>query len=104
MAEKRVKASYDWSGKRHEISQQITKPSNLKIIISQQKRVAAANRGEKGVSRLFLIEKMVQDFSANHKAERLKKTHNLKQNREAAASGGKRAVSKILITIIISKL
>jgi len=34
--------------------------------------VAAANRGEKGVSWLFLVEKMARDFSANHKAERLK--------------------------------
>ena len=52
MTGKRERASYDWSGKWREISQQITRPSNLKNI-SKKDHVAAANHGEKGVSRLF---------------------------------------------------
>ena len=47
---------------------------------------------------------MEQDFSANHNPSNLKKITMSKKNRVTAASGGKTAVSKILITIIISKL
>ena len=61
MTGKRERASYNWSGKWREISQQITRPSNLKNI-SKKDHVAAANHGEKGVSRLFLAEKMARYF------------------------------------------
>ena len=45
-----------------------------KIVISQQKRVAAANSGEKGVSMLFLVKKMARDFSANHNYNKIVKS------------------------------
>lgn len=99
MTGKRVKASYDWSGKWREISQQITRPSKLKkkITISKKNRVADCQWRENGCEQAMIGRENGARFpSKSHGPSTLKKNHNLKENRVAAANGGKTAVSKIL--------
>ena len=99
MTGKRVKASYDWSGKWREISQQITRPSKLKkkITISKKNRVAGCQWRENGCEQAMIgRENGARFLSKSQGPSTLKKNTISKKNRVAAANGGKTAVSKIL--------
>lgn len=108
MTGKRVKASYDWSGKWREISQQITRPSKLKkkITISKKNRVAGCQWRENGCEQAMIGRENGARFpSKSHGRSTLKKKS---QSQRKSCSGcqwrenGCEQDFKLLI--IISKL